>query len=39
MEVIFSTLLASIGLFLIIGIIIETIERYFNMRERFKNEV
>jgi hypothetical protein len=38
MEIIFSTLLATIGVFLIAGIIIETIEKYFAMKERFKNE-
>ena len=38
MEIIFSTLLTSIGLFLIAGIIIETIEKYFDMKERFNNE-
>ena len=39
MEIIFSTLLTSIGLFLIAGIIIETIEKYFDMKERFNKEV
>ena len=38
MEVIFSTLLASIGLFLIIGIIIQSIENFFNVKERFVDE-
>ena len=38
MEIIFSTLLATIGVFLIAGIIIETIEKYFAMKERFNNE-
>jgi hypothetical protein len=38
MEIIFSTLLATIGVFLIAGIIIETIEKYFDMKERFNNE-
>ena len=38
MEIIFVTLLTTISIFLISGIIIETIEKYFAMKERFKNE-
>ena len=38
MNIIITTLLVSIGIFLIAGIIIETIEKYFDMKERFKNE-
>ena len=32
------TLLATIGVFLIAGIIIESIEKYFAIKERFNNE-
>ena len=38
MEVIFATLLTSLGLFVFLGIIIESIERYFNMKKRFIDE-
>jgi len=38
MEIIFTTLLVTIGVFLIAGIIIESIEKFFNMKERFVDE-
>ena len=38
MEIIFTTLLATIGIFLIAGIIIESIEKFFSMKERFVDE-
>lgn len=38
MDIVFTTLLASIGVFLVAGIIIESIERFFSMKERFTNE-
>ena len=38
MDIIFTTLLTSIGVFLVAGIIIESIERFFSMKERFTNE-
>ena len=38
MEVIFTTLLATIGLFLVAGIIIESVEKFFSMKERFVDE-
>ena len=38
MEIIFTTLLATIGVFLVAGIIIESIEKYYDMKRRFKNE-
>ena len=37
MEIIFTTLLTTIGVFLIAGITIESIEKYFAMKERFNN--
>ena len=38
MEVIFTTLLTTIGVFLVAGIIIESIEKFFSMKERFVDE-
>ena len=38
MEIIFTTLLATIGVFLISGIIIESIEKFFSVKERFVDE-
>ena len=38
MEIIFTTLLVTIGVFLIAGIIIQSIEKFFNMKERFVDE-
>jgi len=38
MEIIFTTLLVTLGVFLIAGIIIESIEKFFNMKERFVDE-
>ena len=38
MEIIFTTLLTTIGVFLIAGITIELIENYFTIKERFNNE-
>ena len=38
MEVIFVTLLTTIGVFLVAGIIIESIEKFFSMRGRFVDE-
>jgi|TARA_Y100001963_G_scaffold130821_1_gene187510 hypothetical protein len=38
MEIIFTTLLATIGIFLVAGIIIEVIEKFFSMKERFVDE-
>jgi len=38
MDIIITTLLATIGIFLIAGIIIESIENYFYMKERFVDE-
>ena len=38
MEIIFTTLLATIGIFLVAGIIIESIEKFFSMKERFVDE-
>tara|TARA_Y100001938_G_C7947532_1_gene357518 strand:- start:171 stop:290 length:120 start_codon:yes stop_codon:yes gene_type:complete len=38
MEIIFTTLLVTIGLFLVVGIIIQSIENFFNMKERFIDE-
>ena len=38
MEIIFTTLLVTIGIFLISGIIIESVEKYFYMKERFVDE-
>jgi len=38
MDIIFTTLLATIGIFLIAGIIIESIEKFFSMKERFVDE-
>jgi len=38
MEIIFTTLLVTIGIFLISGIIIESIEKFFSMKERFVDE-
>jgi hypothetical protein len=38
MEIIFTTLLATIGVFLIAGVIIQSIEKFFNMKERFVDE-
>jgi hypothetical protein len=38
MDIIYTTLLTSVGVFLVAGIIIELIERFFSMKERFTNE-
>jgi len=38
MEIIFVTLLTSLGVFLIAGVIIQSIENFFNMKERFVDE-
>ena len=38
MDIIITTLLATIGIFLISGIIIESVEKYFYMKERFVDE-
>ena len=38
MEIIFTTLLTTIGLFLVAGIIIQSIEKFFSMKERFVDE-
>ena len=38
MDIIITTLLVSIGIFLIAGIIIESIEKIFQMKERFVDE-
>ena len=38
MDIIITTLLATIGIFLIAGIIIESIEKFFSMKERFVDE-
>ena len=38
MEIIFTTLLTTLGVFLIAGIIIQSIEKFFNMKERFVDE-
>jgi len=38
MDIIFTTLLTTIGVFLVAGIIIESIEKFFSMKERFVDE-
>ena len=38
MDIIFVTLLTTIGVFLVAGIIIESIEKFFSMKERFVDE-
>ena len=38
MQIIITTLLVSIAIFLIAGIIIESIEKIFEMKERFVDE-
>jgi hypothetical protein len=38
MNIIITTLLVSIGIFLVAGIIIESIEKYFYMKKRFVDE-
>ena len=38
MEIIFVTLLTSLGVFLIAGVIIQSIENFFNVKERFVDE-
>lgn len=38
MEIIFTTLLATIGVFLVAGIIIESIEKFFSVKKRFVDE-
>ena len=38
MDIIIATLLATIGIFLISGIVIESVEKFFSMKERFVDE-
>jgi hypothetical protein len=38
MDIIFATLLTTLGVFLIVGVIIQSIENFFNMKERFVDE-
>ena len=38
MEILFTTLLTTLGVFLIAGVIIQLIENFFNMKERFVDE-
>ena len=38
MNIIITTLLVSIGIFFVAGIIIESIEKIFKMKERFVDE-
>jgi len=38
MDIIFATLLTTLGVFLIAGVIIQSIENFFNMKERFVDE-
>tara|TARA_R110002020_G_scaffold23645_5_gene78591 strand:- start:366 stop:485 length:120 start_codon:yes stop_codon:yes gene_type:complete len=38
MDIIFATLLITLGVFLIAGVIIQSIENFFNMKERFVDE-
>mgnify|MGYP003119113400 CR=1 FL=1 len=38
MNIIITTLLVSIGIFLVAGIIIESIEKIFQMKKRFVDE-
>ena len=38
MEIIFTTLLVTIGIFLIAAIIIQSIEKFFSVKERFVDE-
>jgi hypothetical protein len=38
MDIIFTTLLITLGVFLIAGVIIQSIENFFNMKERFVDE-
>ena len=38
MEILFTTLLTTFGVFLIAGVIKQSIENFFNVKERFVDE-